>query len=188
MNKVESRNASKYLKRKNNTKKIWLACVSLIIVLSVAGLFTYRHFSTDTKKPTAEEPVNQINYSPPSEEEKQATETQKDQILENTPTTPVLDTSGKVTIKPVIASADKSGASAYVPGIFEEGGTCTATFTHGGDKVTATATGFQNSNYTSCAPLSLSSPLNIKGDWTLVVTYSSNKSAGSSDPMTIKVN
>jgi len=189
LNKVESRSSSKYQnKRKNRAKKVWLACVSLVIVLSLAGFFTYRHFSADQKAPTAEAPVNQINYDPPTEEEKQETENQKDQIINNTPTETSVDTAGKKVVKPVIASADKSGASAYITGIFEEGGTCTATYTHDNDKITTTSTGFQNSNYTSCAPLTLQSPLNISGNWELVVSYSSNQSAGSSAPQVIKVN
>lgn len=93
--------------------------------------------------------------------------------------------SGKRQVVPIITSVDSLRLSAYVPGVFEEGGTCTAVFTQGSTRVTRQSAGFQNASYTQCAPITPSLP--NKGFWSVYVTYSSTTAEGQSKPQTFEV-
>jgi hypothetical protein len=157
-----------------------------VVMLLTAGGYGVWRQSRNAPLPGAGEQTNQINYDPPTEEEKQAAEDTK-QDIDPSPTPPTPAGSLR-SVTPTITFADRNGASAYVTGVFEDGGTCTATFTHGGDKITATSEGFQNASYTSCAPLKLASPINIQGDWNVSVSYASKTAAGTSAAYAFKVN
>lgn len=103
--------------------------------------------------------------------------------------TPPETSNGKVKVTPVITSANQSNVSAYVPGVFEEGGTCTATLKQGSSTVTHTSEGFGNASYTQCAPLDLSTlSFPSKGTWSLIVSYTSSSSEGASNSQNIEVN
>lgn len=125
--------------------------------------------------------LSYVNLRPPTEEETKQAEDNKEEIIrrENNNPPPAPTPSGKKQVTPIITSANHNEVRAYVPGIFEEGGTCTATATKGTTTVAATSEGFQNSNYTSCAPINFVSPLNGNG-WSIVVNYSSSASEGKS--------
>lgn len=125
---------------------------------------------------TAEE--DYINLDPPTEEEKTETEENKKSISEDSPAPPASN-NGKKQVTPVITSADRSEVRAYVTGIFEDGGTCTATATKGAQVKTATSSGFADFNKTTCAPITISLP---DGGWSIVVSYSSSTAEGKSQP------
>ena len=175
--------------RKKSRSKTPFIIGGLILLAAVLSFFTFRHFNkSDTPVVTTDTSSSTINYDPPTEEEIKTGQETKARNNSDNPTAPVINSAGLAQVTPTIASYDTSSVSAYITGIFEEGGTCTATFKRGDDTITTTSTGFQNSNYTSCAPLKLQSPLNIRGDWTITVSYVSAKSSGTSEPVTLKVN
>ena len=126
-----------------------------------------------------------VNLAPPTEKERQEAERHKENLA-NEPAPPPTTTTGKRQVTPIITNADVNEVNAYVTGIFEEGGTCTATLTKGPKKVTRSSTGFQNASYTSCAPIDVSGSLE-PGTWTAVVTYTSASSEGKSMPKEFNV-
>lgn len=71
----------------------------------------------------------------------------------------------------VITEANGSVVRFYVNGVFEDGGTCTATATQGPQTVTRTSTGFKNVSYTQCPPIQWNLP---SGSWEVVVKYKSD--------------
>ncbi len=159
-------------------------------MLIAGSAFAYAKLKDDSPKsnPSPTDTPNSVNLAPPTKEEKQETQKEKEEKNQSQPTPTTTTTDGRKAVTPLISYADASTVSAYVPGIFEEGGACTATFTYQDNKITQTSKGFQNSNYTSCEPLTLQSPLNIKGEWEVTVSYSSTRSAGTSAVTKIKVN
>ena len=167
-------------KKSLNKKRLVLLSLGVIIVIAALSFGAYALFKDEAPKPVATtSDENTINLDPPTEAEIQQSTDAKEEF--DKPTTPAETANdGRQKVTPLIVNADKSGASAYITSIFEDGGTCTATFTHEGDKITTTSKGFQNSSYTSCEPLLLSSPLNIRGDWYVTVSYSSTTSNGNS--------
>ncbi len=87
----------------------------------------------------------------------------------------------KKSVKPTVTEATRTSVRAYVSGIFEEGGTCTATFTKGSETLTKTSAGFGNASYTQCTPINFDSSFLSAGKWSVALTYSSASSEGVSD-------
>lgn len=119
------------------------------------------------------------------------TSTSKDDAAKNNPapSTPSTPTPAqKKSVTPVLTSAGYTNGSkqqvevdAYVPGIFENGGTCTLTATQGSQKVTATSQGYQNVSQTSCHNFVVDrGKFPAGGSWTIIVTYSSSTAEGTS--------
>jgi len=127
-----------------------------------------------------------VNLSPATDQDKQDTENHKKDLSQtSTPTPTTAD--GKRLVTPIITHGDQNTLNSYVSGVFEDGGTCTATITNTSTSqvITKSSQGFENASYTSCAPIT---SLGLgSGIWQAVLSYSSSTSAGSSSPYTIKV-
>ena len=162
-----------------------LLLIGVALVLLIGGGFAYAQFRDEqpSDQPvvddTSEQNDDYINLNPPTEEEKQETEANKKALAEDRPSPPPTS-NGKKQVTPVITSATASEVNAYVPGIFEDGGTCTATATRGSQIETTSSSGFENYNTTSCAPLKFSPALSGSG-WSVVVSYSSSTAQGKSE-------
>lgn len=90
------------------------------------------------------------------------------------------------TVTPVLsrwdAATDPVEVAGYVPGIFEDGGTCSYTFTRGSVSFTKTTSGFQDATHTSCAPADVNrSSFSQDGTWSVILKYKSVTSVGSSN-------
>jgi len=163
--------------------------VLVLVAVIISGSLAYAKFGTTSDNPPAQttdsnqttENENGINLSPPTEQEKQETQQHKDELAQQQNQTGG-STSGKKQVQ-IEVYADKNTVNASVYGVFEEGGTCTATVT-GPQTITRTSTGFGSASYTQCMPIStnLSS-----GQWSVTVTYSSANAEGTSQPYTLKV-
>jgi cytoskeletal protein RodZ len=176
-------------KRKNKLTKLSksLVIVVLVLVLGV-GAYALLHnkqngSSSSSNKSGNSSPNSNINYGPPTDAEKQETQSHKDELSQNNPPSPPPTSSGKKAVTPVITSATHSQINAYVPGIFEDGGTCTATLTKGSNKITKSSQGFANVSYTSCVPIDVSAS---GGTWTITVVYNSKTAEGSSQATQVK--
>jgi cytoskeletal protein RodZ len=174
-------------KRKNKLVKVSkpLLVLVLVLALSLGAYALLNHNHDDSTKPASKpssSPNNNINYGPPSNAEKQETQAHKDALAQDSPPAPPPTSSGKKAVTPIITSTEGNQIYAYVPGVFEDGGTCTATFTQGAQKpIVKTSKGFANATYTSCSPIS-----GPAGTWTVVVSYSSSTAEGSSRATEIK--
>lgn len=176
---------SAYKRNQSNgpSKKLFivLGMVGLLIVAAV--ILKLRTVDNQTTyKPSAD--GKPVNLSPPTEQEKSETEAYKESLAQP-PQNPASNT-GKKAVTPVITNASKREVNAYVPGVFEEGGTCMATLTKGDKTVTKTSKGFGNVSYTSCEPISVDGLLE-NGAWTVVVSYGSAGAEGKSGPKVFTV-
>lgn len=162
-------------------------------VVAVALLETTNKINLFGNKNT-EQPViapGEVNYNPPTEEEKQAADDQKEANVKNqdqpsNPTTPTNPQTGdKKAVKPIIIRSGGGEVAGFIPGIFENGGTCTATFTSGSNTVVKTSQGFANASNTNCTPISYSGS-GVAAGWSVTLSYSSNTSEGTSDASTIQ--
>ena len=128
-----------------------------------------------------------VKLKPATKEEKKEADQKKEEIVkeqsqqEAPPPTP----SGKKQVSVVITNASASSVNAYVSGIFEEGGTCSAIFTQGSMSITRTSQGFANVSYTQCAPITPN--LSTGGSWSVVVSYNSASAEGKSEPQTFSL-
>lgn len=168
---------------KKTKNKFAFILVSICLIVVAAGIFMLALQDNDTD-------VTSINYDPPSNEEKNAGNEQKAEIAkqDKSANTTELTPSGKQKVTPIITSANQNSVSAYVPGIFEENGKCRALFSSGSESFSLESEGFGNVSYTQCAPFSLQvSDFPKKGQWNVVVSYSSGVAEGESQSQQIEV-
>jgi len=162
-------------------RKLLAAAVVLFVVL-IGGTYLVRYYNKPRAIPTT--PTGG-NLTPATAQEKQESEQNKDRIVKeqsNNQQTTQDQTNKKKQVNVVITNANASAVNSYVSGVFEEGGTCTATFTQGNMSVTRTSAGFGNVSYTQCTPITPNLPNG--GTWTVSVSYSSATAEGTSQTQT----
>lgn len=160
-------------KLNSRKKKIVLLASLAVVLVAVASFFLIKHFT----KPEVPTTPSGVKLAPPTDQEKKDAEDNKEKILQEQQNNQN-QTSGKKQVNVIITNASPDSVNAFVSGIFEEGGTCTATFSQGSTVITRTSQGFGNASYTQCAPITPNLP-NSSG-WSVTVSYSSNSAEGSS--------
>lgn len=180
-------------------KRPFILTTALVIILALGfGGWKLTSNTSDSSKNTDQKSSHstknassEINYNPPTDEDKKATEEHKDQLAEEQKQPAPTPTPGD-TVTPVINRVElfegNIEVSSYVPGIIEEGGTCTITATRGSGKVTKQVTGLRNATNTSCQTVQIPrSEFPSSGDWVFKVSYSSSKYNGTSSSKTVRV-
>ena len=175
-------------KKSKNNSLIIVSIVVIILVLA-GGLFWYKTRDNVSNNTNNSQPSDgSLNLNPPTEQEIKETQQFKDELEKgnNSQQTKPNSTDGINQINPVIVSISDSEVTGYIPGIFEEGGTCTATFTKDSESKEFTSTGFGNVSNTNCEPIAVSGL--SKGSWTVTLSYESMTSKGTSEQSTLEVN
>ncbi|HSH56293.1 MAG TPA: hypothetical protein VK983_05750 [Candidatus Limnocylindrales bacterium] len=182
------------------TKKLLIGLVSFALFGLVAAL-ALPHLSSQNNTAVQSTTEEKLDLSPPTAEDKKATEQNKDDLAKQldgqnkegttAPVAPV-DENGKKQAQVSISSASQNNESvriaAFVSNVFEEGGTCSLTISKGTSTINRTSEGFQNASYTQCTPFTISrSEFATTGSWTATVHYSSTTSAGKSTPTPVEV-
>lgn len=172
------------------TKKKFRLIIGLFLVLLTAGL-VYGGLQWQAANRT-DSIATPINYAPPSKNDREAVEANKKEIaereakLEQTTTT-----SQKRTLQPIITYADQYDDVVEVGGyiaVFEEGGTCTATFKKGSVTITRSVAAVRGANSTDCPVITINTQeFNPKGLYTVTLSYDSPTTTGSTSPKEIEV-
>lgn len=147
--------------------------VGALLILLLAG-FGWAHWH----KPSPTTTTGAGNLTPATAVEKQETADHKDQIIEEQKNQTAPPSSSIKNVSVVITGATSTDVRGYASGVFEDGGTCTATATKGSQTITKTSAGFKNVSYTSCLPIYWDSPL-ARGSWTINLSYKSATAQGS---------
>lgn len=131
-----------------------------------------------------------LTTTPPTKEEQQAADTQKEKNIEREQ----IDTNNQATKTAEVVLVDAGQYSdtievrAYIANIYEDGGTCTVTFTKDSQTVTRTSKGFKDATTTQCEPFNIPrSAFPSAGDWQLKISYTSNTSTGASASQAVNV-
>lgn len=175
---------------KQNNKKILTICIVFLVAIFALCLF-YFFFRNDPKEQVVSNDST-VKYEPATNVEKKETQENKDKIIasqkdKNDPNNSAGDNKAKKAVEPIISNSSDRLVTAYVAGVFEDGGKCEAIFTNGSVEKTKQSVGFQNVSYTQCAPLNLEPGFLTTGTWTLQVKYTSNTSSGISDKQEIRI-
>lgn len=165
-----------YAKQKASRKLIVSAAVILLLVGSL-GAFALLRSETPETTPSG------VTLAPATPEERKSSEDNKARIVEeekqrSNSGDSSQSASSKRQVSVTVTSATAESVNAYVTGVFEEGGTCTATFTQGSTTISRTSVGFGNVSYTQCAPIAPSLP--STSGWSVKVNYSSAAAEGTS--------
>ena len=169
-------------RRKKFNRRAVLLITSAILILALAGFAIARR---DNKTRSGSDDSNG-NLTPATTEEKQESESRKDQIVQEQKNQPSSSAVGIKNVTVVVTEANSSTVKGYIQGVFEDGGTCTAIATQGSQTITKTSIAFANVSYTQCAPINWSSPLS-SGSWTINLAYKSATAQGNTGK-TIEVN
>lgn len=184
-------------KTKNSSKKFLI--ISLIVALLAigAGIAYYLNQRAHNSEQSPQSPTSEetLNLNPPTKEDLQRVNDNKqgnlarEEALENQPA-PQPGT--KKAVKPVITYSGQYGPAVevggYINGVFEDGGTCTATFTRGGASFSKSVQAVKNTNSVDCpVMMAQNSEFAQKGTWSVAVIYNSVSASGASDPKQLEV-
>lgn len=174
----------------NNIKKYKIKIIFTVVLIATLTIGVAFYYQKSTQKSTVpQESINpikpEINYGPPTEEEKQAANNVKEQVLQKEEAQNNKETqTGLKKVTPIITYASTVEVNAYVQDVFEDNGECVATFTQGATIITRKVQGFTNVSNTQCAPILPGLPNNEP--WTVFITYNSKTSNGDSDKIEVK--
>lgn len=166
---------------------IWAVALVILIIASLFAYTTLRHRSSVN---TAKVSGPTINYSEATPNEKKESEARKDAIVESKNKqkdagNPTSGSQGKKAVTPVITLARFSDGAAeiraFVPGIYENDGTCTLTLSQNDKIITRQAAAIANASTTDCQQFLVNrSDFPSGGTWSVAVAYSSSASEGKS--------
>lgn len=173
---------------KNMNKKRIITLVSLLIVLS-AVIGSYLYYQNFISRG---ETLPNVNYSPATNEDKSRIDDTKQQAIDRQNIEKENESNSLQAVSPSITYAGQYGDSieigAYVEGVFEDGGTCTATMKKDGVTVSKTVTAEKNVRSMDCPVMIFpKSELRSNGTWTVTVSYKSDSAEGKSKDRSVEV-
>lgn len=178
------------IKNKKSNKKPLIIIVFLVLALTIVSVYLITKKSNNSTQPansTAQ--TEDINLNPPTEQDKKEADQRKVELSQNTEGS---SANGIKTVIPFITSWGQSNGNvevaARVPGIIEEGGTCTLTLKSGNTSKTGTSVAISNVSEVSCGFIPVPRSSLSTGEWIATVGYSSAKAKGMSESKTIMVN
>ena len=169
------------LQKKHIILVVTLLLLGTLIVLEKSGV---TNFYTTKKSPTtgSSQPVDSINYGPPTKQEKNSGNEQKTKLTDQDP--------GQKVVKPSTAEVVIVDASQYDNNVevrafvanLLEAGTCTFTFRIGNNIVEKSQAAIPDASTTPCTNLSIPrEEFTQAGTWNLTVTFESKSVRGSKD-------
>lgn len=165
------------------------ALVTILLVLFATERLNVTNFF-DKPAPQASQqtaPAGTVDYGPPSEADQQVAEDHKEDLI-NPETPPPINSGEKRQVTPLITYADQTEVNAFVPGIYESGGTCTLTLSKGDIKTTKEAQAIKDATTTRCPNFILtSSDFSSTGSWSATVSYGSPTAQGTSSAQVFEV-
>lgn len=184
----------------NKALIVVLVLVFIFLAITALELANVTNFTRgDNPAATTDQTEEQetINFDPPTDKEKEAGDEKKDEITKNqpdqepAPSAPVED--NRKSVKPIITSAghyeDQIEVRSFVPGIYENSGTCTVVFMQNNNRIERQVEGIQDATTTRCDTVTiLREDFPSSGTWTVKVNYSSPSSQGESDVASFEVN
>jgi len=157
--------------------------IALAVVVGLSAITGTVYWKLNSKKSfDGTAGVSKINYDPPTKQEQEAANTQKQQNIDrqdlNTKDTPST-ASVFITDATYYSDSNKVEIRAYVSNLFEDGGTCTATLTNGSQTVTHTSSAFKVATNTQCGAIDIPrAEFTTAGTWNLLLEYSSPTATG----------
>lgn len=186
-------------KPKAKRSKKMLVILTVIVLFGVGGYFGYKHFFAN--KSQTKSKADDINYNPPTEQEQQAGDNQKQKITERqdrfkeqegehsqqNSTSNQPNAQATVVITDASQYDDVIEVRAFVSDHYQDG-ECTTTLTKGNLTVKKTTAAFRDVSTTICTnPLIKRSEFAEAGDWQVIVKYTSSDKNGVSKAQTVTI-
>lgn len=179
-------------KIKSNTKTLLLVLVILLIGSTYYILANDNSDYSDILGVNPTPTVDFINLDPPTQQDKQEVEQNKQEILKPEKDKVSQPEPTKTNATMIITYAGQYNgvieAASIVQGIFEDGGVCTYTLTNQTQSIQKVSTGVANVSNTLCPAISIErSEVNSFGLWVMSVTYVSNTITATSNLVEIEI-
>ncbi len=177
----------KLVKKNKKITILILAVVASVLAVGSVGVY-FIFFNKPKKDFSGTANISNVNYSPPTNEEKQTGNNQKQSVVEQDK----LDKQNITNKNAEVVIADASYYNdtgmveirGYMANIYEDGGQCNAALTQGSQTVTQISTGFKDATTTQCGAINIPrSKFPAGGAWKLTLTYSSSTSIGDKEAM-----
>lgn len=184
---------NKYMvyKNKKSNKKTKLILAALLIALLAGGaVFALARDTKNDKDQT--KPAQQTTLPAASNPDDEASKAKQKIIEEDKAANKQTDSAGLKPVKPVITYAGQYGANVevggYVGEVFEQGGTCTATFTLNAATLTQEVQAVTGAQSVDCPVMTVpSTQFEKKGIWKVSISYKSASATGTSDEKDIEI-
>lgn len=170
-------------------KALWIVIAAVILTgLIAVGVYAFTHQSSTTNPAEDTRSTDQKNQEDPtySSDKNKDEQNQTDTPMTQTPDAPKKD----VTVGIAYAGPAENNieARAFISGVIEGTGTCTATFTKGSERVTGASKAFIDATTSQCEPIVIAkSQFKQSGMWSVVVSYESPTSKGSSPALEVEL-
>jgi cytoskeletal protein RodZ len=175
-------------KKQPHSKKIVVLCVAIcVIAAALGGVALWKHKQNTDKIATMSSKTSKtsqgaINYDPPTTDEQNTSEQQKEDIIKKETATP--SPSNSIVVSIVRAGQLGTGQAVQIRTLVSgaTSGTCTATLTKSGAQtIKKTGTIVREATSVSCEGLDVAAnEFNADGDWDLSITAMSNGTVSSS--------
>ncbi len=178
MQKMSPRN------KKTNLKKLLLIILITLPIIGVVFVVFRQRIQNNTQTAQTNGLGQKIDYSPPTQEEKSAGDSQKQLIVEKESQQSKTQTTATKTVSPVITDAGYYDGNievrGYVPGIFEDGGTCLVTLSNNNATITKNIAARKGATTTDCPVVTIARNEASAGTWNVALSYQSATAQGSS--------
>jgi len=167
--------------------------IALLAAVVLAGLWVARdRDSSETAAASAApstQPLSALPEAAATQPGSQVLEPGPEQVVatDEAPVTTGGDVDVFVTYAGWDAGTGEVEVAGFVSGVIEDGGTCRLTAERNGATASAESPGMANASTTSCGSLLLSGDELGAGTWSVVLSYESATSAGSSSSTTVEV-
>lgn len=165
-------------KKKTKKKSSFLSVlIATIILLGLAGAALY--LTRDSSQPSPEQPVNTINFGPPTEEEQAAGDEKKEELVAEEESPPELPDEASVAIVDASQYGNEIEVRAFISNVVQNG-RCIITFENAGESLTKTVDAFADATTTPCINLVVPrDEFTNTGEWTVTVEYRNDTIKGS---------
>lgn len=192
-----------YIAKNKQYKSRKIIVVSIIAILLLVGAVVYKvvmsrsinnQSSTDNIRP-----VNTVDYSPPSQSDISTSQDAKKRgqstNTENTDNDTDSKSNNSTTTKKQVAigisyadvKGDKLEIRAFINGLIEGSGKCTATVTNGSKTITQSSDAFIDVSSSICKPIYIDTNTLSPGTWQVLVSYTSPDAVGTSDKVMVTI-
>lgn len=178
-------------KTKINHRKVLFTSLIIIFLLVAGGVY----FVASRNNKQVATPEGFIDYGPPTEEDKEHAERNKERIIKEQEQSADTEPQGqeKYKVVPVVgflrqADSRNVEANGYISETIESDGICTLTLEKDGQKVSAAKQARPDAQSTICGLITIERNKLAAGEWKATISYSSAKYQGTSAEKTIMVN
>lgn len=171
------------MRLKNRKKIVVLSLVVVALLVSGLSFMLLQRSNSSVEIPEGIAGRSDIDYSPPTEQEKAAGDTQKDKTIKqqelDSEQTQHSEANVVITDASYYPNDNTVEVRGYISNIFEDGGTCTATFTQGNQTITKTSQAFKDASTTQCGAINTPrGEFPAGGTWNVELSYQSSTANG----------